>query len=101
MSVVIRCYELNIFDTSDSLLMDVLLQNNSEEKQKEIFRNLPMRKGDVSIMEPTREDDFEKIYHEAKKIGEKNVARGIISEDDLEYRLEGLKNAYLYVREEA
>lgn len=101
MSVVIRCYELNIFDTSDSSLMDVLLQNNSEEKQKKLFRNLPMRKGDVSIMEPTREDDFEKIYDEAKKLGEKNVARGIITEDDLEYRLEGLKNAYLYVREEA
>ena len=31
----------------------------------------------------------------------KNVARGIITQDDLEYRLEGLKNAYLYVREEA
>lgn len=71
MSVVIRCYELDIFNTSDSLLMDILLQNNSEEKQKELFRNMPMRKGDVSIMEPTREDDFEKIYAEAKKLGEK------------------------------
>ena len=101
MSVVIRCYELDIFDTSDSDLMDVLLKNNSEEKQKELFGNMPMRKGDVSIMEPTQEDDFEKLYGEAKKIGEKNVARGIMSQEDLEYRLEGLKNAYLYVREEA
>lgn len=101
MSVVIRCYELDIFDTSDSDLMDVLLKNNSEEKQKELFGNMPMRKGDVSIMQPTLEDDFEKLYGEAKKIGEKNVARGIMSQSDLEYRLEGLKNAYLYVREEA
>ena len=101
MSVVIRCYELDIFDTGDSLLMDILLQNNSEEKQKELFRNMPMRKGDVSIMEPTGEDDFEKLFDEAKKIGEKNVSRGLITLDDLEYRLEGLRNAYLYVREEA
>lgn len=101
MSVVIRCYELDIFDTGDSLLMDILLQNNSEEKQKELFKNMPMRKGDVSIMEPTGEDDFEKLFDEAKKIGEKNVARGLITLEDLEYRLEGLRNAYLYVREEA
>ena len=101
MSVVIRCYELDIFDTGDSLLMDILLQNNSEEKQKELFRNMPMRKGDVSIMEPTGEDDFEKLFDEAKKIGEKNVERGLITLEDLEYRLEGLRNAYLYVREEA
>lgn len=101
MSVVIRCYELDIFDTGDSLLMDILLQNNSEEKQKELFKNMPMRKGDVSIMEPTGEDDFEKLFDEAKKIGEKNVERGLITLDDLEYRLEGLRNAYLYVREEA
>lgn len=101
MSVVIRCYELDIFDTGDSLLMDILLQNNSEEKQKELFKNMPMRKGDVSIMEPTGEDDFEKLFDEAKKIGEKNVARGLITLEDLEYRLEGLRNAYLYVKEEA
>lgn len=101
MSVVIRCYELDIFDTGDSLLMNILLQNNSEEKQKELFKNMPMRKGDISIMEPTGEDDFEKLFDEAKKIGEKNVERGLITLDDLEYRLEGLRNAYLYVREEA
>ena len=101
MSVVIRCYELGIFDTRDSLLMDVLLKNNSEEEQKELFRNMPMRKGDVSIMEPTREDDFEKIFDEAKKLGEKNVTRGLMTEEDLEYRLGGLKNAYLSVREDA
>lgn len=101
MSVVIRCYELEIFDTQDALLMDTLLSNNSEEEQKKLFKNIPMRKGDVSIMEPTREDDFAKIYDEAKKIGKRNVEKGILTEEDLEYRLKGLENAYLYVREEA
>ena len=46
MSVVIRCYELEIFDTQDALLMDTLLSNNSEEEQKKLFKNIPMRKGD-------------------------------------------------------
>lgn len=101
MSAVIRCYELDIFDTSDSVLMDVLLQNNSEEEQKQIFESLPMRQGATSIMEPTREDDFEQIYEEAKKLGEKNVARGIMTEEDLTYRLDGMRSAYCYVKGEA
>lgn len=46
MSVVIRCYELGIFDTQDSDLMEILLYNNSEEKQKKLFENIPMRNGE-------------------------------------------------------
>lgn len=101
MSVVIRCYELDIFDTQDLELMDTLLSNNSEDDQKKLFQKIPMRKGDVSIMEPTFEDDFYKIYDEAKAIGERNVKRGVLTEEDLEYRLKGMKNAYLYVKEGA
>lgn len=100
MSVVIRCYELEIFDLRDIELMDTLLKDNSEEDQKKLFKNIPMRKGDTSIMEPTHEDDFAKIYDEARELGEKNVKRGILTEEDLEYRLKGLENAYLYVRED-
>lgn len=99
MSVVIRCYELGIFDTQDSALMDELLSRNSEDAQKMLFKNIPMRKGDVSIMEPTYEDDFFQVFQEAKKIGEKNVTKGILTEEDLEYRLDGLQKAYLYVKE--
>lgn len=99
MSVVIRCYELEIFDTQDSALMDELLSRNSEDAQKMLFKNIPMRKGDASIMEPTYEDDFSQIFQEAKKIGEKNVTKGILTEEDLEYRLDGLQKAYLYVKE--
>ena len=50
MSVVIRCYELGIFDTQDSDLTETLLYNNSEEKQKKLFENIPMRKGNRSIV---------------------------------------------------
>jgi len=101
MSVVIRCYELKIFEVNDKELMEYLLSHNSEEDQKILFREMPMRKGDVSIMEPTYEDDFLKTYKEAKAIGEKNVERGVLSKEDLEYRLKGMHNAYLYVKGES
>ncbi len=101
MSVVIRCYELHIFDIHDVALMDMLLKNNSEEDQKKLFRDMPMRKGDASIMEPTYEDDFVKILKEAEAAGRRNVDRGILTEEDLAYRLKGLRDAYLYVVEEA
>lgn len=101
MSVVIRCYELGIFDTQDSDLMEILLYNNSEEKQKKLFENIPMRKGNRSIMEPTYEDDFAQMYNEAEKMGQENVKRGILTEEDFRYRLEGLKEAYLSVKGEA
>ena len=45
--------------------------------------------------------DFYKIYDEAKALGERNVKRGVLTEEDLEYRLKGMKNAYLYVKEGA
>lgn len=101
MSVVVRCYELEIFDTQDSDLMETLLNNNSEEKQKKLFENIPMRKGNHSIMEPTYEDDFAQMYNEAEKLGQENVKRGILTEEDFRYRLEGLKKAYLSVKGEA
>lgn len=100
MSVVVRCYELDIFDTKDVALMDFLLGNNSEEVQRQLFNSIPLRKGNASIMEPSREDDFAKIYEEAKQLGERNVERGLLTREDLEYRLKGMENAYLCVKEE-
>lgn len=103
MSVVIRCYELEIFDTEDIELMDYLLSNNSEEEQRELFEDIHMRKhkGDATILEPTYEDDFDKLYDEAENVGRKNVKRGLLTEEDLKYRLKGLKDAYLFVKGEA
>ena len=72
-----------------------------EEKQKELFEKIPMRKGNRSIMEPTYEDDFAQMYNEAEKMGQENVKRGILTEEDFRYRLEGLKEAYLSVKGEA
>lgn len=52
-------------------------------------------------MEPTYEDDFAQMYNEAEKMGQENVKRGILTEEDFRYRLEGLKEAYLSVKGEA
>lgn len=101
MSVLIRCYELEIFDIKDTGLMDALLSHNSEEEQKNLFSKIPGRSGALNIMDATREDDFEVIYEEAERIGTANVDKGLITEDDLEYRLEGMRKAYLFVKGEA
>lgn len=99
MSVVIRCYELGIFNVLDSELMDTLLNDNKDERQKRLFERMPQKSGNISIMEATGEDDFEKLFEEAKIIGNDNVENGLLSKEDLEYRLQGMKNAYLYVKE--
>ena len=75
--------------------------DNNSSRQKKLFENKPMRKGNRSIMETTYEDDFAQMYNEAEKMGQENVKRGILTEEDFRYRLEGLKEAYLSVKGEA
>ena len=98
MSVVIRCYELEIFDVKDAGLMDALLSHNSEEEQKDLFSKIPGRSGALTIMDATREDDFEVIYEEALRLGTANAEKGLITKEDLEYRLDGMRKAYLFVK---
>lgn len=100
MSVVIRCYELNVFDLKDDQLLEFLLANNSEDAQRMLCKVQAEVKGTVSIMEPTHVDDFETLYEKAKLIGEKHARKGMITEEDLKYRLEGMRNAYDAVKGE-
>lgn len=93
MSVVIRGYELGLLDVKDESLMKFFLKLNDEEEQREYFGRLGKRFG-YSIMEPTHADDFQKLFEEAKEMGRKNLDRGAITKEDLEYRLEGLEKAY-------
>lgn len=94
MSVVIRCYELNVFDIKNTELLDFLLKNNSESAQRVLCKIQAEIKGTVSIMEPTLIDDFSDLYLKAKGIGERYVQMGAITEEDLQYRLDGMKKAY-------
>lgn len=98
MSVVIRCYELGIFDVKNESQMDFLLKINNEIEQRKYFGKLEELFG-FSIMEPTYADDFKKLYEEAKRIGKKNLERGAITGVDLKYRLEGMEKAYLTIVE--
>ena len=45
-------------------------------------------------MEATKTNDFEVLYENAKTIGAEQVTRGYITQDDLEYRLAGMKAVY-------
>lgn len=99
MSVVIRCFELKIFDSLDTDLAKALLKYNNERRQKEICDKVAEKKGKMSIMKATKINDFQLIFSEAESKGKEQVSRGIITEDDLKYRLEGMKNVYNSIME--
>lgn len=99
MSVVIRCFELKIFDPLDTDLAKALLKYNNERRQKEICDKVAEKKGKMSIMKATKINDFQLIFSEAQSKGKEQVSRGIITEDDLKYRLDGMKNVYNSIME--
>ena len=47
-----------------------------------------------SLAEATRQDDFKDWIEEAKKQGEENVRKGLLSKEELNYRLDGMKECY-------
>lgn len=97
MAVVIRCFELKVFDENDDELMEYLLAQNDYEMQADIFGQLS---GESHIMKPSYEDDFEtKLYQRAEMKGHELVERGLITEEDLEYRLEELRMTYERLKE--
>ena len=65
------------------------------------FKNSIKIEINKKLRDSTFKNKLRLLYDEAKKIGKRNVEKGILTEEDLEYRLKGLENAYLYVREEA
>lgn len=99
MSVVIRCYEFGFLKKSDDELMQFLLKNNDETIQREVCKRVSFKIGDSSVMEASYADDFSILYENAKTLGEKYCKMNYMDEEDLYFRLEGLQNAYLSVRE--
>ena len=99
MSVVIRCFELGIFDCLDTDLVKALLKYNNERRQKEICDKVAEKKGEMSIMNATKINDFQLIISEAEAKGKEQILRGIITEDDLKYRLGGMKKVYNSIME--
>jgi Zn-dependent peptidase ImmA (M78 family) len=99
MSVVIRCYECGVFDKNDEEKMTFLLAQNDEKAIKKIFDKVSSRIPVSVQMEASYIDDFEMLYEEAKTEGQKSFELGWITEEDLKYRLDGLKSAYQQVVE--
>ena len=94
MSVLIRCYECGLFDVKDDRKMDFLLKHNREREISEVFKVVSTRIPVSIQMEPSYIDDFKLLYDEAKLEGEKSLSLGWITEEDLNYRLNGLEAAY-------
>lgn len=94
MSVVIRCYELNIFDISNVELANSLLKFNNEKQQKEVCNELAKVMGNISVMEPTRTDDFFVLLNEAERVGNEQIEAELITKEDLEHRISGMKSVY-------
>lgn len=99
MSVVIRCFETGVLDRDDNELINYLLANNDEEKFKKVFNNVAVELGATSIMMPTKEDDYAIFKENAIVQAKRNLEMGIMSEDDYEYRLDGMDKAYEAIRE--
>ena len=97
MSVVVRCFELHIFDIKNDALVTNLLAHNNKEYLFDLCNRYSTLFKNSSIANVSNLDDFNLIYEEAKKMGQEKIQRGIMSEEDLKYRLEGMKKAYLEV----
>lgn len=98
MSVVIRCFELQVFDEKDAELLDYLLTQNDYNMQADVFRQVT---GKSHIMKSTYQDDFEeKLYNHAKESGKELARRALITEEDLQYRLDKLRSIYERVKAE-
>ena len=97
MAVVIRCFELKIFNECDDGLVEYLLDNNDYKMQEDVFEHLSI---ETHIMKPSYEDDFEKkLYKKAEESGRKLVEQGLITEEDLIYRLKELRATYERLKE--
>lgn len=99
MSVVVRSFETHKLDIENESLAQDLLSSNDKEAFKGIFGKIAGLEQNNSLAEPTRQDDFKDWLEEATKQGEENVRKGLLSEEELQYRLGGMKECYREVVE--
>ncbi len=97
MSVVVRCFELKIFNISDERLVRYLLELNNKSDLSNVCNKYSSLIQNSSIAEVSHLDDFEILFEEAKKQGQEKIQRGIMSEEDLQYKLDGMRDAYMEV----
>ncbi len=97
MSVVVRCFELHIFDMDNSELVSTLLSKNDKEQLSVFCNQYALYVEESSIAQKSMTDDFEKLLVDAKLKGEEKIKQGILNREELEYKLEGMKKAYMEV----
>lgn len=98
MSVVIRCFEMGMFDIGNDELVVYMLEKNDEEILTKIFEELSKKMGANSIMQPTYEDDYNILVTEAKGQYDYNYKHGLITKEDYVQRLAGMENTYQKVK---
>ena len=98
MSVVVRCFEMGMFDIGNDELVAYMLKNNDEEILTKIFNELSKKMGADSIMKSTYEDDYNILVAEVKEQYDYNYKHGLISKEDYAQRLAGMENAYQKVK---
>ena len=94
MSVVVRCFELKLFDFKNEGLVKNLLLNNNKEALSDFCQKYSLSMNDSSIAKATFEDDFESLIKEAQLKGEDKIQRGMLTKKELEYKISGMRNAY-------
>ena len=100
MSVVVRCFELGVFDIGNDELVEYMLEKNDEETLTKVFEELSKIMGAKSIMQPTYEDDYSILVAEVKEQYDYNYKHGLITKEDYDQRLAGMENAYQKVKRE-
>ena len=98
MAVAIRCFETRILDYEDDALVTFVLNNNDEDALRGIFDNLGARMGADSIMRATGEDDYRFLLDRVEEKKASYIQEGLLTEEDYNYRLAGLNQAYQQIR---
>ncbi len=94
MSVLVRCFELRIFDINNDNLVKNLLINNKKENLLELCNNYAISLEESSIAEVSNVDDFEILLKDATRQGEEKIKRGLLTREDFEYKIQGMKRAH-------
>lgn len=97
MSVVVRCFETGRFDIKDEALVENLLVNNNKKALSNICEKYALYVKMNSIMEISYLDDFKQLLVEAEAEGKEKIKQGLLSQEDLEYKLDGMRRAYMEV----
>ncbi len=92
MAVLIRCYELNLFEGGDRLRK--LLEVTTDDIREEFLR-LWLNE---EILLPTKKDDFSKLEYLVKKMGERYIEEELLNDRTVSKVLDNMRKIYKEIR---